>query len=261
MGGLSLCFPPVVWLSNVIATMIRNVASRVICFLIGYLRNIKIVVIDYSLFMINCLSCRKDIPDNSNFCPYCGTKVIKINPDLKFSVGIDFNKPNEEGIKNFVEILNIKLAGVENKTQVIAALVERFRFGIVPLVKTFRNFVEVSEHDAETYMRTWFGQAYNKAAWQRAREYAPYKSWVSGCPQYKDRNDGRSRDSHLKMNGVIIPVDEYFVVPGFVDRFTKEKIPEALMMYPGDESQGPHLSQICRCRCAVGPRFLNKRKK
>lgn len=204
--------------------------------------------------MINCISCRKNIPDNSIFCPYCGAKVITINPDLKFSVEIDFNKADEQAIANLVEILNIKLTGLENKTQIIAALVaeEQKGSGYVPLVKIFRSFVDVSEQDAETYMRTWFGQAYNKASWQRAREYAPYKEWLPAL-----RSD-RTRPSHLAMEGVIIPVEEYFVVPGFIDRYTHEKVPEALMMYPGDESQNPHKSQVCRCRCALAPRFMKK---
>jgi len=153
--------------------------------------------------------------------------------------------------------LNRKLAGVENKNQVITALVaaERKGLGIVHFVKIFRNFIEVSERDAKTYMRTWSGQAHNKSAWQRIREYAPYKEWIS------TPNSDRTRPSHLAMIGAIVPVDEYFVVPGFIDRFTKEKVPEALMMFPGDESQNPHVSQVCRCRCAVGPRFTNNKRK
>lgn len=208
--------------------------------------------------MVVCNSCQKNNPDTSIFCVYCGAKIINTVSDIPIpSIEIRFDKADEQAISNFIEILNKKLAGVENKNQVIAALeaAERKGSGIVQFVKIFRGFVEMSEHDAETCMRTWSTQAHNKASWQRAKEYAPYKEWIS------TPNSDRTRPSHLAMIGAIVPVDEYFVVPGFIDRFTKEKIPEALMMYPGDESQNPHISQVCRCRCAIGPRFMNKKRK
>jgi Phage Mu protein F like protein. len=206
--------------------------------------------------MVVCNSCMKKTPDNSIYCIHCGAKIIRTLPDPKFSVSIHY-KVDERAVSNFVEILNDNLAKVENKNQVIAALEAAERKGseIAQLVKIFRSFVEVSEHDAETCMRTWSGQAHNKTAWQRTREYAPYKEWLPAP------NSDRTRPSHGAMNGVIIPVDEYFVVPGFIDRFTKETIPEALMMYPGDVSRNPHKSQVCRCRCTLAPRFTNKKRK
>lgn len=208
-----------------------------------------------SIMMI-CGKCKCQIPDNSNFCTRCGAKVDKEALIPNLSIGVRFDLPDEQAITNLIEILNLKLARAGNKTEIISALTtaERKGAGIPQLVSVYRNFVDISERDAETLMRTWSGQAHNKAAWQRAKEYAPYKEWI-GTP-----GSPRTRESHLKMNGVIIPVDEYFIVPGFVDRYTHEKVPEALMMYPGDVSQGPHQSQICRCRCALAPRFLRKGK-
>lgn len=205
--------------------------------------------------MMTCGKCHCQIPDKSNYCPRCGAKVDSGQPIPDFSVSVRFDLPNEQAITNLIEILSLELARVENKFAIIGALVaaERKGVGITQMVNVYRNFVDISERDAETCMRTWSGRAYNKAAWQRARAYAPYKEWVSAP-------GSRTRDSHLKMNGVIIPVDELFVVPGFIDRYTHEKIPEALMMYPGDISQGPHRSQICRCRCALAPTFRRSGK-
>jgi len=206
--------------------------------------------------MVVCTRCRKKLPDNYHFCIYCGAKISPQVPVPEFSVHVRFDKPDEHAIANFVEILNRKLAGIENRKQVVAALAaaEMKGSGIAPLVKIYRSFTGVSERDAETCMRSWCGQAYNKSAWQRAKECAPYKEWV-GTP-----HSDRTRPSHLAMNGVIIPVDDYFVVPGFTDRFTGERIPEVLMLYPGDESQEPHISQVCRCRCVLVPCFVSKKK-
>ncbi|MCX6691016.1 MAG: phage minor head protein, partial [Methanoregula sp.] len=172
-------------------------------------------------------------------------------PNLKISVGINFNEADELAIGNFVEILNDKLAGVENKKQIIAALVEKERFGIAPLVKTFRSFVDVSEHDAETYMRTWSMQAYNKAAWFRTKEYAPFKEWIPTL------HSERTRPSHLAMEGVIIPVDDAFKVPGYWAS-KNTWIDACEMMYPLDSSLGAPAGQIIQCRCTVGGRWTQK---
>ena len=209
-----------------------------------------------SSIMMICGTCKCQVPDNSNYCTRCGAKIGRGLPSPYFSVPARLDFHDEQAIANLTKTLNLKLARTGNKTEIIGALTSAERNGadISQLVKIYRNFINISEKDAETCMITWVGQAYNKTAWQRAMAYAPYKEWI-GTP-----GSQRTRDSHLKMNGVIIQVDEYFVVPGFADRYTHEYVPEALMMFPGDESQDPHQSQICRCRCTLVPGFRKKGK-
>ena len=55
--------------------------------------------------------------------------------------------------------------------------------------------------------------------------------------------DDRTRDSHLMMDGVVVPMDEKFDVPG------SESTPEAWMEYPGDASAPA--GQVCNCRCTM----------
>ena len=51
-------------------------------------------------------------------------------------------------------------------------------------------------------------------------------------------DDGRTRDSHLQMEGVTVDIDEPFVLPD-----------GSRMMYPGDSSLGAPAKEIINCRC------------
>lgn len=51
--------------------------------------------------------------------------------------------------------------------------------------------------------------------------------------------DARARDSHIGVNGTVVPKDGFFTVGG------------QKMAYPGDGSHGAGADQICNCRCVV----------
>lgn len=51
-------------------------------------------------------------------------------------------------------------------------------------------------------------------------------------------DDGRTRDSHLEMEGVAVSIDEPFVLPD-----------GSRLMYPGDSSLGAPASETINCRC------------
>ena len=64
------------------------------------------------------------------------------------------------------------------------------------------------------------------------------KSWVSV-------QDDRTRDAHLIMDGVTIPIEDKFEIP------STEQTEGAFMEYPGDVEGGA--SNCCNCRCTIIP--------
>lgn len=62
------------------------------------------------------------------------------------------------------------------------------------------------------------------------------KEWISV-------QDDRTRDSHLVMDGVVVPIEEKFDVP------ESENAPESWMEYPGDATAPA--GQVCNCRCTM----------
>lgn len=67
------------------------------------------------------------------------------------------------------------------------------------------------------------------------------KEWISV-------QDDRTRDAHLIMDGVVVPIDEKFEVP------ETSQSEGAFLEYPGDPSAPA--SQVCNCRCSCGPVVL-----
>ncbi len=51
--------------------------------------------------------------------------------------------------------------------------------------------------------------------------------------------DDKTRDTHLEVNGTVVPIDEPFIVGGYE------------MMYPGSEELGAGPEEIINCRCSV----------
>ncbi|MBQ2173516.1 MAG: hypothetical protein II453_00090, partial [Alphaproteobacteria bacterium] len=64
------------------------------------------------------------------------------------------------------------------------------------------------------------------------------KGWLSV-------QDDRTRDAHLLMDGVVVPIDEKFEVPA------TSQSEGAFMDYPGDASAPA--GQTCNCRCSLFP--------
>ena len=65
-----------------------------------------------------------------------------------------------------------------------------------------------------------------------------YKEWVSV-------QDDRTRDSHLMMDGVVVPITDKFEVPAF------DNTEGGALSYPGDPT-GP-AGQVINCRCTEAP--------
>jgi uncharacterized protein with gpF-like domain len=65
-----------------------------------------------------------------------------------------------------------------------------------------------------------------------------YKEWISV-------QDDRTRDSHLLMDGTVIPVTDKFEVPA------TSQTEGAWMDYAGDPSAPA--GQVVNCRCSVAP--------
>ena len=115
----------------------------------------------------------------------------------------------------------------------------------------YTNYNDLTIAQAERISRTTINRAYNSAAWDRILSYAPYKEWIPTL------SDDRTRDSHRKMAGVIIPTDEPFIVPAFrPSPGSKKLVPEAKMMFPGDVSLDADKGQWMNCRCALTGRFI-----
>ena len=64
------------------------------------------------------------------------------------------------------------------------------------------------------------------------------KEWISV-------QDDRTRDAHLIMDGVVVPITDKFEVPA------TSQSDGAWMEYPGDPSAPA--GEVCNCRCTVSP--------
>lgn len=175
------------------------------------------------------------------------------------AISINFNRYDERAVKNLANISLSDLKGftAEMNKKIVRDIVEADKQGgsvakFTAIIQEHYNGIGAGR--AEMIARTASMQAYNEAAWARTKEYAPYKEWIPTL------NSERTRPSHLAMEGVIIPVDEAFKVPGF--RASKNTWIEACeMMYPLDSSLGAPAGQIIQCRCTVGGRWTQKGKK
>jgi len=96
--------------------------------------------------------------------------------------------------------------------------------------------LEGKEKHAETVARTEAGSAMNGATFEAFdMAGASAKQWLT-C------GDDRVRDTHAEMEGVVVGIDEEFVLPS-----------GDTCMYPGDDSLPPE--EVCNCRCTLLPVF------
>jgi SPP1 gp7 family putative phage head morphogenesis protein len=173
-------------------------------------------------------------------------------------VSINFNQYDQRAVDNLtgVSLSDLKGFTSEMSKKIVRDIVEADKKGggITEFTKIIQeHYTGIGAPRAEMIARTTTTQAYNEASWSRAKEYAPYKEWISTL------HSERTRASHLAMSGVIIPVDDAFQVPAFMAS-KNTRVDACEMMYPGDSSMGAPAGQIIQCRCAVGPRFLMKKK-
>jgi SPP1 gp7 family putative phage head morphogenesis protein len=100
-------------------------------------------------------------------------------------------------------------------------------------------FAEDKKWRAELIARTESCTTMNAGAIELYRsEDIGYKEWIS-------TNDDRTRDSHLLMDGVVVPITDKFEVPA------TSQSEGAFMEYAGDPSAPA--GQVCNCRCTVAP--------
>lgn len=100
-------------------------------------------------------------------------------------------------------------------------------------------FNEMSKARAELIARTESCTTINAGSTELYKsEGIEQKEWIATL-------DDRTRDSHLLMDGVVIPINDKFEVPA------TSQSEGAMMMYPGDASAPA--SQSCNCRCVVAP--------
>lgn len=100
-------------------------------------------------------------------------------------------------------------------------------------------FEEMSKTRAELIARTESCTTINAGSTELYKsEGIEQKEWISV-------QDDRTRDSHLLMDGVVIPINDKFEVPA------TSQSEGALMMYPGDATAPA--SAVCNCRCTTAP--------
>ena len=100
-------------------------------------------------------------------------------------------------------------------------------------------FYDMSKTRAELIARTESCTTINAGSTELYKsEGIEQKEWLAV-------QDDRTRDAHLLMDGVVVPINEKFEVPA------TSQSEGALMDYPGDASAPA--SQTCNCRCTTAP--------
>ena len=100
-------------------------------------------------------------------------------------------------------------------------------------------FYEMSKSRAELIARTESCTTINAGSTELYKaEGITMKEWIS-------TQDDRTRDAHLLMDGVVIPIEDKFEVPA------TSQSEGALMDYPGDATAPA--GQVCNCRCTTAP--------
>ena len=100
-------------------------------------------------------------------------------------------------------------------------------------------FFDMSKARAELIARTESCTTINAGSTELYKaEGIQEKGWLSV-------QDDRTRDAHLLMDGVVVPIDEKFEVPA------TSQTEGAIMDYPGDPTAPA--SAVCNCRCSLIP--------
>lgn len=100
-------------------------------------------------------------------------------------------------------------------------------------------FYDMSKTRAELIARTESCTTINAGSTELYKEEGiEQKEWIAV-------QDDRTRDAHLAMDGVVIPIEDKFEVPA------TSQSEGAFMDYPGDASAPA--GQVCNCRCTSAP--------
>lgn len=102
------------------------------------------------------------------------------------------------------------------------------------LKQSIRNSDTFDWNRARTTARTEVMNATNAGVLEgyRQSKVVKYKKW-------KCEGSSRSRDTHIAADGIVVPIDEPFVVGGYQ------------LMHPGDRSMGAPGREIINCRCCM----------
>lgn len=180
-------------------------------------------------------------------------------PDFRIIAGVDWTRPDMQAIDELSRLSLADLKGINSDLgrKILRTIVEDDKkgLGITRISKDVtEQFNSIGLPRAEMIARTSINHAYNRAAWERIRKYAPFKMWI-------DTEDDRTRPGHRQMHHVIVPAEEPFEVPAFKPTpNSKKTVPGCKMQYPGDISFDPDLAQIINCRCTLGPKFTGPKK-
>lgn len=109
------------------------------------------------------------------------------------------------------------------------------------LAKRLREAVEMNKTSSIRNARTMMTASHNMGKQEFAEEAVAMgikvkKMWIA-------TNDERTRESHAEMDGVIVEVDEPFIL-------TNSDGSQCEMMYPADPDGDPE--QVYNCRCTLG---------
>jgi len=164
-------------------------------------------------------------------------------------VNVFFSKPDEVAIEKLAETAGQYLPDMakDTKDKIIRIVQagDKEGLGISRIGKNvYEGINALTIPRAEALATTSLNQAYNYSAFERVRQMAPYKIWIA-------THDDRTRDSHNKMDGVVIETEERFHVPAFKPSKGGREVPACDLMFPGDVSNDPPLGQIINCRCIV----------
>lgn len=174
--------------------------------------------------------------------------------ETKLVAGVDWTRPDMAAIDELAKLSLADLKGINADLgrKVMRTIIDADKQGL-GITRISRDITEqfnsIGLPRAEMIARTSINQAYNRAAWERIRKYAPYKIWIATVPSE------RTRDSHKEMHHKIVPVEEPFEVPSFKPTPGSKTVPGCKMMYPGDVTFQPDLAQVINCRCTIGPKF------
>lgn len=148
-----------------------------------------------------------------------------------------------------IDLLN-KAEGITDTTKEIIAKIlgEASELGLsyAEIVKELKTNSELTAVRARLIARTEMSTAANGSSYINAKETGLdlKKVWIAAQDR-RTRILPEDEFDHFHMNGVTIPMNDYFNVP------SKDKGIE-LLLFPGDGKQGASAGNLCNCRCVMG---------
>lgn len=137
-------------------------------------------------------------------------------------------------------VMSLLTATIQARNESIKKIIFSRSKGITKLIDDVESEInKIWIPRIETDIRIGCNHAWNAAYYTRLSGYGTFKKWVSGS-------------DHDEMNEVIVPVNEPFIVPAYVDpENITQKVPGCEMLYPGDISGNPDRRHLEKCFCRV----------